>query len=103
MNSEGVVERPSQISLLGKLVEEGTVKKPEKFFPEVSHKAVAYWLLGSAANVYGIVVFGGLTRLTESGYGLYASVPLMPSTDFTKFKYHRMETRDWYSTTHQRC
>lgn len=28
------------------------------------------WLLGSAASVFGIVVFGGLTRLTESGYGL---------------------------------
>ncbi|MCJ1362691.1 Cytochrome c oxidase assembly protein cox15 [Acarospora aff. strigata] len=38
------------------------------FFPEVSDKVVAYWLLGSAASVFGIVVFGGLTRLTESGY-----------------------------------
>jgi hypothetical protein len=37
------------------------------FFPPVSSKAVAYWLLGSAASVFGIVVFGGLTRLTESG------------------------------------
>lgn len=42
----------------------------ESFFPETSHKAVAYWLLGSAASVFGIVVFGGLTRLTESGYAL---------------------------------
>ena len=38
------------------------------FFPEISEKVVAYWLLGSAASVFGIVVFGGLTRLTESGY-----------------------------------
>ena len=37
-------------------------------FPETSDKVVAYWLLGSAASVFGIVVFGGLTRLTESGY-----------------------------------
>jgi len=37
-------------------------------YPEVSSKSVAYWLLGSAASVFGIVVFGGLTRLTESGY-----------------------------------
>jgi cytochrome c oxidase assembly protein subunit 15 len=29
---------------------------------------VGYWLIGSAASVFGIVVFGGLTRLTESGY-----------------------------------
>jgi cytochrome c oxidase assembly protein subunit 15 len=36
-------------------------------FPETSSKSVAYWLLGSAASVFGIVVFGGLTRLTESG------------------------------------
>lgn len=38
------------------------------FFPKISEKTVAYWLLGSAASVFGIVVFGGLTRLTESGY-----------------------------------
>lgn len=36
-------------------------------FPKVSSKVVAYWLLGSAASIFGIVVFGGLTRLTESG------------------------------------
>ena len=36
-------------------------------FPNTSSKSVAYWLLGSAASVFGIVVFGGLTRLTESG------------------------------------
>lgn len=35
--------------------------------PNVSSKVVAYWLLGSAVSVFGIVVFGGLTRLTESG------------------------------------
>lgn len=36
-------------------------------FPDVSSKVVAYWLMGSAVSVFGIVVFGGLTRLTESG------------------------------------
>lgn len=36
-------------------------------FPKTSSKSVAYWLLGSAASVFGIVIFGGLTRLTESG------------------------------------
>lgn len=46
-------------------------KTNESFFPEISHKTVAYWLLGSAASVFGIVVFGGLTRLTESGYALF--------------------------------
>lgn len=43
-------------------------KTKSKSFPETSSKSVAYWLLGSAASVFGIVVFGGLTRLTESGY-----------------------------------
>ena len=39
----------------------------KSMFPQVSEKIVAYWFLGSAASVFGIVVFGGLTRLTESG------------------------------------
>ncbi|KAF2026563.1 electron transfer protein 1, mitochondrial precursor [Setomelanomma holmii] len=38
--------------------------------PNVSSKSVAYWLLGSAASVFGIVIFGGLTRLTESGLSI---------------------------------
>lgn len=42
-------------------------KLKKSFFPETSDKVVAYWLLGSAASVFGLVVFGGLTRLTESG------------------------------------
>lgn len=45
-------------------------KDRKRYFPDVSDKIVAYWLLGSAASVFGIVVFGGLTRLTESGYRL---------------------------------
>lgn len=47
---------------------EGGSAKAKSSFPKISDKAVAYWLLGSAASVFGIVVFGGLTRLTESGY-----------------------------------
>lgn len=45
-----------------------TKSKGGSRFPETSSNAVAYWLLASAASVFGIVVFGGLTRLTESGY-----------------------------------
>lgn len=37
-------------------------------FPKTTSKAVGYWLIGSAVSVFGIVVWGGLTRLTESGY-----------------------------------
>lgn len=39
----------------------------KKEFPKTTSKAVAYWLIGSAASCFGIVVWGGLTRLTESG------------------------------------
>lgn len=42
-------------------------KSKAKSWPETTSKSVAIWLLGSAASVFGIVVFGGLTRLTESG------------------------------------
>ena len=38
-----------------------------KYYPKLTRKIVAYWLIGSAASVFGLVVFGGLTRLTESG------------------------------------
>ena len=34
----------------------------------VPPRSVGYWLLGTAGLVFGIVVVGGLTRLTESGY-----------------------------------
>ncbi|KAF5016534.1 hypothetical protein F66182_11757, partial [Fusarium sp. NRRL 66182] len=65
-------------------------------FPDVSSKAVAYWLLGSAASVFGIVIFGGLTRLTESGLSITewkpvtGSLPPMNNDDweaeFAKYK-----------------
>ena len=54
-------------------------------FPSVTSKVVSYWLLGSAASVFGIIVFGGLTRLTESGYVVFSSelvesiLPVRPS------------------------
>ncbi|CEP23700.1 unnamed protein product [Cyberlindnera jadinii] len=35
-----------------------------------SSNAVAYWLLGTSGLVFGIVVLGGLTRLTESGLSI---------------------------------
>ncbi|SPQ26826.1 b4bd6397-f44e-4cc4-a3fc-ac87ad924407 [Thermothielavioides terrestris] len=39
-------------------------------FPETNAKVVGYWLVGSAVSVFGIVVWGGLTRLTESGLSI---------------------------------
>ncbi len=60
----------SPLTSLSKTISNAEKEKaiPKKsFFPETSSNTVAYWLLGSAASVFGIVVFGGLTRLTESG------------------------------------
>ncbi|KKK13520.1 cytochrome c oxidase assembly protein [Aspergillus rambellii] len=59
-------------------------------FPEVSDKKVAYWLLGSAASVFGIVVFGGLTRLTESGLSITEWRPVTGSLP-------PMNAEDWES------
>ncbi|TKA46320.1 hypothetical protein B0A49_12724, partial [Cryomyces minteri] len=55
------------------------------FWPETSSKAAGYWLLGSAASVFGLVVFGGLTRLTESGLSITEWRPVtgsMPPRNF---------------------
>lgn len=76
--------------------------RPTKsFFPHVSDRNVAIWLLGSAASVFGIVVFGGLTRLTESGY---VSLLLMyfPNINIPKLKYYGMEACNRFSTATQR-
>lgn len=60
-------------------------------FPEAtSSRSVAYWLLGSAASVFGIVVFGGLTRLTESGLSI---TEWKPVTGFLP----PMTQQDWES------
>lgn len=48
-------------------IREAAEKKAKPFFPDVSSKGVGYWLIGSAGLVFGIVIIGGLTRLTESG------------------------------------
>jgi cytochrome c oxidase assembly protein subunit 15 len=48
-----------------------SISRPAKAaaaWPEISDRKVGYWLLGSATLVFGIVVLGGLTRLTESGF-----------------------------------
>ncbi|KAK5303342.1 Cytochrome c oxidase assembly protein cox15 [Exophiala xenobiotica] len=54
-------------------------QKKNSFFPDTSSNVVAYWLLGSAASVFGIVVFGGLTRLTESGLSITEWKPVTGS------------------------
>ncbi|KAG9246857.1 cytochrome c oxidase assembly protein-like protein cox15 [Calycina marina] len=54
-------------------------KGKAKFFPKHSSKSVAYWLFASAGSVFGIVVFGGLTRLTESGLSITEWKPVTGS------------------------
>lgn len=69
--------------------EGGEDARGRNYFPSVSSKTVAYWLLGSAASIFGIVVFGGLTRLTESGcVSSFISVSII---DFVKLEHNRME------------
>ncbi|KXJ89753.1 cytochrome oxidase assembly protein-domain-containing protein [Microdochium bolleyi] len=65
-------------------------------FPEMSSRSVGLWLVGSAFSVFGIVIFGGLTRLTESGLSITewkpvtGSLPPMSEADweseFDKYK-----------------
>ncbi|KAF3761390.1 hypothetical protein M406DRAFT_99778 [Cryphonectria parasitica EP155] len=65
-------------------------KAKSSSFPENSSKTVAYWLIGSAASVFGIVVFGGLTRLTESGLSITEWRPVTGSLP-------PMSPEDWES------
>lgn len=75
-NSSAVAQQggPSPLGALSQNIAKAQVKAGAKdmpkgkVFPETSSKSVGYWLLASATSVFGIVVFGGLTRLTESGY-----------------------------------
>ncbi|KAK2761781.1 Cytochrome c oxidase assembly protein cox15 [Arachnomyces sp. PD_36] len=59
-------------------------------FPRTTEKVVAYWLLGSAASVFGIIIFGGLTRLTESGLSITEWRPVTGSLP-------PMNAEDWES------
>ncbi|KAI9845084.1 MAG: Cytochrome c oxidase assembly protein cox15 [Sclerophora amabilis] len=89
--------KPSSSSPLGILSKSiGGEVPPAGFFPATTENSVAYWLIGSAASVFGIVVFGGLTRLTESGLSITewrpvtGSVPPVSASDwdseFSKYK-----------------
>lgn len=48
----------------------------QKGDPIISHKSVSYWLFGTSTLVFGIVVLGGLTRLTESGLSITEWKPI---------------------------
>jgi hypothetical protein len=92
---KGTDQKPS----LGQIREEDATGRNS--FPKVSSRAVAYWLLGSAASIFGIVVFGGLTRLTESGCVFSCTSSLKQMANVMKLEHNRMEARNGIFTPHE--
>ncbi|KAF2482444.1 cytochrome oxidase assembly protein-domain-containing protein [Neohortaea acidophila] len=68
--SSSIAPNSPTTSALNQAIQSASRSTSQSSWPKTSHKSVAYWLLGSAASVFGIVVFGGLTRLTESGLSI---------------------------------
>jgi hypothetical protein len=66
----------SSASAKNTIGQQSSARAKKSYFPETTHKTVGYWLLASSASVFGIVIFGGLTRLTESGF-VANSVPAL--------------------------
>ncbi|RFU30211.1 hypothetical protein B7463_g6136, partial [Scytalidium lignicola] len=73
------INKTSPLSSLSQTISNVEKASSKKSFPETNSNIVAYWLLGSAASVFGIVVFGGLTRLTESGLSITEWKPVTGS------------------------
>ncbi|KAE8374989.1 cytochrome oxidase assembly protein-domain-containing protein [Aspergillus bertholletiae] len=88
-SAPNVFRRSASGSAVANAIEEGA-SNAKSSFPKVTHKVVAYWLLGSAVSVFGIVVFGGLTRLTESGLSITEWRPVTGSRP-------PMNAEDWES------
>lgn len=99
------IKRWTSGSAVANAVEEGS-SKAKSSFPQVTDKKVAYWLLGSAVSVFGIVVFGGLTRLTESGYAIFCALPQVEDggqlLTLVKSEYYRMAPRHWFPPSYER-
>ena len=55
---------------LSTLSTSGTPKSDFAKAPEVASKSVGNWLIGCGILVIGVVVVGGVTRLTESGLSI---------------------------------
>jgi hypothetical protein len=56
-------------------------------------QAVSTWLFVSAALVFGMVVVGGITRLTESGLSITDWKPLVGVRSFESFRFFFFLTR----------
>lgn len=68
----------STVSLNASQVNE-SIKTTRKRVLLNSNKWVGYWLVGTSGLVFGIVVLGGLTRLTESGLSITEWKPVTGS------------------------
>ncbi|KAL5319030.1 hypothetical protein ACEPPN_014100 [Leptodophora sp. 'Broadleaf-Isolate-01'] len=72
--ADSAANKKTPLGNLGQTIVQNAERKAvtgkKRFWPETSSNAVGYWLLASAGSVFGIVVFGGLTRLTESGLSI---------------------------------
>lgn len=66
-SSNAVIADKPSASIAAQAVAKAKKATKKRAWPETNSKSVGYWLVGSAVSVFGIVVWGGLTRLTESG------------------------------------
>lgn len=65
-----------------KIIDEAALKMDATGIPLAAKdvktsKYVAYWLIGTSGLVFGIVILGGLTRLTESGLSITEWKPIL--------------------------
>ncbi|CAG8693932.1 2886_t:CDS:2 [Funneliformis mosseae] len=81
-NSYRKLVSPVNVSVLALRRNSVKTTPPQTFIPaatttiKFTKPIVGYWLLGTAGLVFGIVVFGGLTRLTESGLSIVEWKPI---------------------------
>lgn len=69
---------------------------PKSSYPVISSRITGYWLICTSGLIFGIVVLGGLTRLTESGLSITEWKPVTGTipplnqeeweTEFKKYK-----------------
>ncbi|XP_022203325.1 cytochrome c oxidase assembly protein COX15 homolog [Nilaparvata lugens] len=60
----------SKFSLGKRLQTTAAIRIEKAVVKPANHKAVGYWLLGCSGMVFGAVILGGVTRLTESGLSM---------------------------------
>ncbi|KAK1495385.1 cytochrome oxidase assembly protein [Colletotrichum costaricense] len=89
-SSNAVIADKPSASIAAQAVAKAKKATKKRAWPETNSKSVGYWLVGSAVSVFGIVVWGGLTRLTESGLSITEWRPVTGSMP-------PMNQEDWES------